>query len=175
MNAPSTFQSLMNDLFRPYLRKFVLVFFNDILVYSTSREEHTRHMQLVLDKLQQHSLVVNRKKCNFGVTEVAYLGHVISGEGVAVDMDKVKTILEWSCPQNLKDLRGFLGLTGYYRKYVRHYAQIAQPLTDQLKKDSFGWTPVATAAFEALKHAMVQPPVLAMPDFSKLFVLETDA
>ncbi|XP_074323394.1 uncharacterized protein LOC141660315 [Apium graveolens] len=154
---------------------FVLVFFDDILVYSSFEEEHKQHVQLVLATLEKHSLVVNRKKCSFGVERVAYLGHVISGQRVAIDMDKVKSILDWPYPRNLKELRGFLGLTRYYHKYVRHYAQIAQPLTEQLKKYSFGWTSVAMTAFDALKQAMVSPPVLALPNFTKQFILETDA
>lgn len=115
------------------------------------------------------------KKCEFGQGSVSYLGHVILGQGVAADEDKIKAILEWPIPRSLRDLRGFLGLTGYYRKYVQNYAQIAQPMTDQLKKESFGWTEKATVSFQRLKQAMTQPPVLAMPDFEKKFVLETDA
>ncbi|XP_074378190.1 putative mitochondrial protein AtMg00860 [Apium graveolens] len=108
-------------------------------------------MQLVLATLEKHILVVNRKKYSFGVERVAYLGHVISGQGVAVDLDKVKSILDWPYLRTHKELRGFLGLTGYYRKYVWKYAQIAQPLTEQLKKDSFGWTSMEMITFDALK------------------------
>ncbi|KAL8119629.1 hypothetical protein AgCh_016947 [Apium graveolens] len=146
-----------------------------VMPFGSFEEEHKQHVQLVLATLEKHSLVVNRKKCSFGVERVAYLGHVISGQRVAIDMDKVKSILDWPYPRNLKELRGFLGLTRYYHKYVRHYAQIAQPLTEQLKKYSFGWTSVAMTAFDALKQAMVSPPVLALPNFTKQFILETDA
>lgn len=103
------------------------------------------------------------------------MGHEISSQGVAVDTEKVRAILEWGQPKNLRELRGFLGLTGYYRKYVEKYAQIAGPLTDQLRKDSFGWTNEATEEFNRLKEALTNPPVLAMPNFAKTFVLETDA
>lgn len=132
-------------------------------------------MKLVLETLVKNNLVVNRKKCEFGKQEVAYLGHVISGEGVAVDMEKLKAIVDWKLPSNLKELRGFSGLTGYYRKFVSHYAQIAQPLTEQLKKDAYGWTAAATVAFNKLKEAMLNPPVLIFPDFDKQFIIETDA
>lgn len=100
---------------------------------------------------------------------------MVSKKGVAVDEEKVKAILDWKQPNNLKELRGFLGLTGYYRKFVSRYAHIAQPLTEQLKKDAYGWTDAATVAFNELKQAMVQPPVLRLPDFTKQFVVETDA
>lgn len=174
-NAPATFQSLMNDIFRPFLRKFVLVFFDDILIYSKSQEDHKEHLGLVLAKLGEHTLYANLKKCEFGRAKIGYLGHVISSSGVEVDQDKVQAVKEWPQPTNLRELRGFLGLTGYYRKFVSQYAQIAHPLTDQLKKDNFGWTPQATEAFESLKTAMITSPVLVLPDFTQEFILEADA
>ncbi|XP_021773532.1 uncharacterized protein LOC110737482 [Chenopodium quinoa] len=174
-NAPARFQSLMNDVFRPYLRKFVLVFFDDILIYSKAAEEHVHHLQLVLQKLEENQLYANYKKCEFGKGEIAYLGHVISKQGVSMDGDKIRSIVEWKTPRNLRELRGFLGLTGYYRKFVKHYAQIAGPLTAQLKKENYGWTEEATAAFQNLKTAMTTAPVLAVPDFREGFVVETDA
>lgn len=174
-NAPMTFQSLMNEVFRPYLRRFVLVFFDDILIYSASLEEHQQHLAAVMKLLTTHKLYANAKKCVFGQTQVAYVGHIVSGKGVAMDPDKVAAIQAWSIPSNLKELRGFLGLTGYYRWFIQHYAQLASPLTNQLKKDNFHWNEEATSAFEKLKATMLSAPVLAIPDFSIPFIVETNA
>lgn len=173
-NAPATFQSLMNEVFRTFLRKFVLVFFDDILVYSKSEKELVTHLAMVLQTLEEHKLYVKFKKCEIGQREVAYLGQKISAMGVAADLDKIKAMSEWAQPKNLRELRGFLGLTGYYRKFIAHYSQIAHPLTLQLKKDSFGWSKEATEAFERLKVAMVTAPVLTIPNFRLTFVVETD-
>jgi len=174
-NAPSTFHSVMNDLFRPYLRKFVLVFFDDILVYSPDMESHLKHLEIVLQLLKLHRLYANLKKCSFGSTQIAYLGHIISAEGVSADPEKVEAMLCWPLPKSVTELRGFLGLTGYYRRFVKNYGQIARPLTDQLKKSGFQWNEAATKAFQALKEAVTNLPVLVLPDFNQEFTVETDA
>ncbi|XP_004305749.1 PREDICTED: enzymatic polyprotein-like [Fragaria vesca subsp. vesca] len=176
-NAPSTFQSVMNDILRIYLRKIALVFFDDILIFSDSLDSHLEHLELLFKKLQEHDLKVKMSKCSFGVPSVEYLGHVISAEGVSVDPVKIEYIKGWKKPSTLKGLRGFLGLAGYYRKYVRvrHFAIIAKPLTDMLKLGGFQWISASEKAFEDLKQALMSTPVLALPDFNKEFVIECDA
>jgi hypothetical protein len=175
INAPATFQSLMNDVFRKHLRKFVLVFFDDILIYSQSMTDHLLHLQIIFELLKEHQLVAKRSKCAFGISQVEYLGHVISKEGVAIDPKKIQAVRDWPEPQNVKQLRGFLGLTGYYRRFVKNYGSISKPLTQLLKKDAFIWQEEALTAFNALKQAMIQPPVLSLPDLNQPFVVETDA
>jgi hypothetical protein len=139
-NAPATFQSLMNTIFQTVLRKYVLVFFDDILVYSKTWQEHLKHLAAVLQVLQDHQLFVKLSKCSFGVSEIEYLGHVVSGQGVSMDREKIQAVLDWPPPKNIKQLRGFLGLTGYYRRFIQSYAKLASPLTDLLKKEAYVWS-----------------------------------
>ena len=136
-NAPATFQVLMNDVLRPFLRRFVLVFFDDILIYSTSWAAHLQHVGLVLSALRAHGLFLKRSKCSFGASSVAYLGHVISKDGVAMDSDKVEAVAAWPAPRSPRGVRGFLGLAGYYRKFIKDFGSIAAPLTRLLRKEAF--------------------------------------
>jgi hypothetical protein len=174
-NAPSTFQSLMNHVFHPFLHHFVLVFFDDILIYRKTWTNHITHVDRVLHLLSQHQLFLKQSKCAFGASEVEYLGHLVGKDGVRVDSKKIEAMQDWPHPKTLKSLHGFLGLTGYYSKFVKNYGKIATPLTSLLKKNSFTWTPAVAQAFQTLKMAMCTTLVLALPNFTKTFVLECDA
>ena len=164
----------MNSIFKPILIKFVLVFFDDILIYSRSWKDHVQHVDRVLKLLQEKQLYEKTSKCFFGVQEVEYLGHIVSHEGVKVDPNKIKSIKEWKFPTTRKKLQGFLRLTWYYRKFFKNYGRISTPLTTLLKKYAISWTPEATKAFEHLKEAMCLALVLATPDFTKTFIVECD-
>jgi hypothetical protein len=124
-NAPATFQSLMNELLKDYIRKFVLVFFDDILIYSSTWAEHLQHVKMVFQLMRAHRLFIKQSKCVFGSTSVAYLGHIISADGVAMDPDKVLAVASWPTPCTVKALRGFLRLSGYYRKFIADYGAVA--------------------------------------------------
>uniref|UniRef100_A0A8I7BBU6 Reverse transcriptase n=1 Tax=Hordeum vulgare subsp. vulgare TaxID=112509 RepID=A0A8I7BBU6_HORVV len=174
-NAPATFQALMNDVLSPYLRHFVLVFFDDILIYSASWAEHLQHVAIIFNELRAHRLHLKRSKCSFGTTSVSHLGHVISADGVAMDADKVVAVAAWPIPRSPWALRGFLGLAGYYRKYIRDFGLIAAPLTRLLRHDAFSSDEEATTAFEALQRALTTGPVLQMPDFDMPFMVDCDA
>jgi hypothetical protein len=174
-NAASTFQAAMNDLLMPFLRKFALVFFDDILVYSPTWDTHLDHLKQVLQALSDHQFFAKISKCQFGVTSVEYLGHIISADGVRADPSKLQAMVEWPVPKNITALRAFLGLTGFYRRFVLNYATIASPLTDLLKANSFTWNDDAQTAFTNLKNTMATLPLLALPNFSIPFKVTTDA
>jgi hypothetical protein len=174
-NSPSTFQSLMNHVFCPFLRHFVLVFFDDILIYGKNWIDHLAYVDRVLHLLSQHQLFLKQSKCVFGASEVEHLGHLVGKADVRVDPKKIEAIQYWPHPNTLKILCGFMGLTGYYHKFVKNYGKIVAALTTLLKKNSFTWTPAVAQDFQNLKMDMCITPFLALLDFTKTFVLECDA
>ncbi|CAO2152150.1 unnamed protein product [Urochloa humidicola] len=139
-NVPVTFQAMMNNILLPFLHWFVLVFFDDILIYSSSWSEHLRHVRTVFRTLQDHQLFHKKPKCELGRPSVAYLGHVISVDGMAMDKQKVWAVLDWPVPTLARAVRGFLGLVGYYRRFICDFGTIAVPLTALLRKEGFRWT-----------------------------------
>ncbi|KAK1679361.1 hypothetical protein QYE76_040209 [Lolium multiflorum] len=175
-NAPATFQAAMNTMFAYIIRKNVLIFMDDILIYSPSLSAHLVHLQQVLDIIQQNQLSIKRSKCMFAQQQLEYLGHIISKDGVATDPKKVQAVQDWPVPTSTKQVRGFLGLTGYYRKFIQHYSLISRTLSDLLKKDKvFQWNLTEQQAFDHLKQKMLEAPVLALPNFVVPFTVETDA
>ena len=152
------------------------MYIDDILVFSATLTEHVRLLRAVFQRLEQYSLKVKLKKCAFAQPQLRYLGHVISAEGVHTDPNTVDKVRDWPRPGTAKEVRKFLGLAGYYRKFVRNYGVISRPLTNLLKKNIvFVWTSLHEEAFVALKTGLTTTPVLALPDLSKPFILEKDA
>ena len=176
-NAPATFMTLMDSVLRPYLGKFVVVFLDDILIFSKTEEEHLEHLRLVFNELRTHALYAKQSKCEFFKNEIHYLGHTISFSGINMDTDKVDAILRWPHPTNVEELQIFLGMAGFYRKFIRDYAKIAVPMTDQLKAQgkTFRWDDEQERSFTKLKVALASAPILAIVDPLKSFVVETDA
>jgi hypothetical protein len=173
--APGSFQDAMNTTLAPCLRRFVLVFFDDILVYSPDLSTHLDHLRTVFLLLSKDQWKLKLSKCTFARQQLVYLGHVISSAGVSTDPSKIAAIAQWPVPTTVKELRGFLGLARYFRKFVRHFGLIAKPLTTLLKKHSlFVWTADHDTAFQNLKTALCQSPVLALPNFSRPFCIKTD-
>ncbi|XP_026435821.1 uncharacterized protein LOC113333609 [Papaver somniferum] len=165
----------MNDVFQAHLMKFILVFFDDISVYIPDMDSHLEHLEITLKPLQQHTLFSKLSKCTFGQSKVEYLRHIITGEGVRADPAKIACMLKWPVPSTLKELRWFLGITRYYRKFLQGYGIISRPLTELLKKDNFHWNTAAHNAFESLKQDVTTTSVLVFPDFTLPFEVETDA
>jgi hypothetical protein len=151
-NAPAYFTYLMNKIFMEYLDKFVIVFIDDILIYSTSEEDHEEHLHLVLQKLREHRLYAKLSKCEFWLKQVAFMGHVISKGGMFVDPSKVQDVLSWNATTCVGDIRSFLRLAGYYRRFIEGFSKISKPVTELLKKDrKFVWMPACEASFQELK------------------------
>jgi hypothetical protein len=175
-NAPSTFMRLMNHVLRSFIGKFVVVYFDDILIYSKSLDEHVEHIQSVLAVLREQKLYANLDKCTFCTDKVVFLGFVVSGHGVEVDEDKIKAVREWMPLQNASQVRSFLGLAGFYRRFVKDFSTIAAPINELTKKGvPFNWGEAQEKAFEELKMKLTTAPLLALPDFGKTFEIECDA
>jgi hypothetical protein len=167
-NAPTTFSRLMNSIFMEYLDKFVMVYLDDILIYSKNEAEHAEHLKLVLEKLREHRLYAKFSKCEFWLPEVTNLGHVISGKGIAINPKRVQAVLDWTPPESVKQVRSSLGLASYCHRFVENFSKVAKPLTKLLKKDKkFEWTPQCEYSFQELKRRLTSAPVLVPPDFSK--------
>jgi hypothetical protein len=168
-NVPAYFMYLMNKVFMEYLDKFVVVFIDDILVYSRSEEEHDEHLHLALQKLREYRLLYTKlSKCEFWVKQVAFLGHVISKGGISVDPSKVQDVLSWNAPMSVSDIQCFLGLAGYYRRFIEGFSKISKPMTELLEKDKkFEWTSACEASFQELKRRLTTALILVMPDMEK--------
>ena len=175
-NAPATFCTLMNQVFHDFLDKFVVVYIDDIVIYSANLEEHLEHLKLMFARLREHQLYVKQEKCEFAKTSIKFLGHVIEQGRIRMDGRKVRAIQEWKVPKGVSELRSFLGLANYYRKFVEGYSRRVAVLTDLLKKGRpWNWSEACQGAFIDLKQVLVKDPVLALPDLSKPFEVQTDA
>ena len=175
-NAPATFMHMMQSIFRKYLDEFVIVFLDDILIYSKTKEEHEEHVEKVLKLLRENKLYAKESKCEFFKSEVSFLGHVVSSKGISMEDHKVKAVKEWPVPKDVSDVRSFLGLAGYYRKFVRNFSEIAAPISELLQKDIvFKWGEEQSIAFEKLKHALTTAPVLIIPDDSLPYHVRADS
>jgi hypothetical protein len=175
-NAPSTFMRLMNHVLRAFIGKFVVVYFDDILIYRKSLDEHVEHIRSVLAVLREQKLYANLDKCTFCTDKVVSLGFVVLGQGLEVDEEKIKAVCEWVPPQNVRQVRSFLGLAGFYQRFVKYFSTIAAPINELTKKEvPFNWGEGQEKAFEELKMKLTTAPLLALPDFGKTFEIECDA
>jgi hypothetical protein len=175
-NAPATFQRAMNHIFAPFLGKFVLVYLDDILVFSQTADDHLAHLEAVLHQMDKYKLYTKLPKCTFNATEVKFLGHIVGQNSVKPDPQKVQAVQDWAQPRDVSQLRSFLGLTNYFSKYIEHYARVALPLTALLNKGvPFHFGPAAQAAFAELKARLASAPVLAIADPSKPYQVVADA
>jgi hypothetical protein len=175
-NAPAYFMYLMNSVFMQELDKFVVVFIDDILIYSKNPKDHAIHLRIVLQRLRDHHLYVKFSKCEFWLDTVKFLGHTISSDGISVDPSKVQEVMDWKPPTLVHQIRSFLGLASYYRRFIPGFSKIAKPITERLKKGvKFSWDQKCEDAFHTLRAHLTTTPVLAQPDVSKPFNIYCDA
>ncbi|GJZ08239.1 putative reverse transcriptase domain-containing protein [Tanacetum coccineum] len=175
-NAPAVFMDLMNRVCKPYLDKFVIVFIDDILIYSKNKKEHEEHLKQILELLKKEELYAKFSKCEFWIPKVQFLGHVIDSEGIHVDPAKIESIKDWTSPKSPTEIRQFLGLAGYYRRFIEGFSKIAKPMTKLTqKKIKFEWGDKQEAAFQLLKQKLCSAPILALPEGSKDFIAYCDA
>ncbi|GKE40908.1 putative reverse transcriptase domain-containing protein [Tanacetum coccineum] len=172
----TVFMDLMNRVCKPYLDRFVIVFIDDILIYSKSRKEHEGHLKLILNLLKKEELYAKFSKCEFWLSKVQFLGHVIDSEGIHVDPAKIEAIKDWASPKTPTEIRQFLGLAGYYRRFIKGFSKIARPMTKLTQKSvKFEWGEKAVATFQLLKQKLCSAPILALLEGSENFVLYCDA
>ena len=175
-NAPAAFMDLMHRVFRSYLDQFVILFIDDILIYSRTPEEHERHLTTVLQTLREHKLYAKMSKCDSWMKEVKFLGHVVSKQGVTVDPAKIEAVMKWEPPKNVTEVRNFLGLVGYYRRFMEGFSKLAMPMTRLTKKgEKFLWTPECELVFHTLKEKLTTAPVLFIPNSGEEYEVYTDA
>jgi len=175
-NALATFMCLMNSIFSQYLDKFIVVFIDDILVYSKTKEEHDEHLRIALQTLRKHKLYAKFDKCDFYQKEILYLGHVISSEGIVVDPKKIKSIMEWPVPKDVVDIRSFMGITRYYRRFIEGFSKIVYPITSLQKKETkFNWSQKCQDSFNKLKELLTSAPILKVANPDKYFTVCVDA
>ena len=175
-NAPAAFMDMMNRVFKDYFDQFVIVFINDILVYSQTESEHEKHLRLVLQRLREHRLFAKFKKCEFWLSQVSFLGHIVSKEGIKVDPAKIEAVRDWPRPKNASEVRSFLGLAGYYRRFVEGFSKIATALTEVTRKSQkFVWSDKCENSFQELKQRLITAPFLSLPTGQEKFVIYCDA
>jgi hypothetical protein len=171
-NAPGVSMDTMNKVFHDYLDQFTVVFIDDILIYSRMSEEHEEHLRKALERLRREKLYAKLKKCEIWINSVSFLGHVIFGEGVAVDSEKVKAMVEWTRPTSVFEIQSFLGLAGYYRRFIKGFSKLSRLLTALTRKNApFVWTDECEQCFQELKRQLVTAPVLALPTESGNFIV----
>ena len=175
-NAPAAFMDLMNRVFREHLDEFVIVFIDDILIYSRNQEEHEEHLRLTLQILKKHQLYAKFSKYEFWLSKVHFLGHVVSAEGISVDSAKIEAVIDWKAPRSVTEVRSFLGLAGYYRRFVEGFSKIAAPLTALTRKGKkYEWTQKCEESFQELKCRLTSAPILIIPSSGEPLVIFSTA